>query len=91
MELNLELPPQVDFILTTLTDAGFEAYIVGGAVRDLLLKRASNYDYDFTTDATPERILGLFSDSFYENNFGTVMVTHEDINQQIGISEKEDL
>jgi len=91
MELNLELPPQVDFIITTLVDAGFEAYIVGGAVRDLLLNRSSNYDYDFTTDATPEQILELFSDSFYENNFGTVMVTHEDINQQMGLSEAEDL
>lgn len=91
MDLKLELPPQVDFILDTLEDAGFEAYIVGGAVRDILLKRDSNYDYDFTTNATPEQILELFPDSFYENNFGTVMVTHEDVNQQMGISPSEDL
>jgi tRNA nucleotidyltransferase (CCA-adding enzyme) len=91
MELNLELPPQVDFILDTLESAGYEAYIVGGAVRDLMMKRSSNYDYDFTTDATPEKILELFPDSFYENNFGTVMVTHTDLNEQIGITPAEDL
>ncbi|MDH5533439.1 MAG: HDIG domain-containing protein [Candidatus Pacebacteria bacterium] len=91
MELQLELPPQVDFILDTLESAGYEAYIVGGAVRDLLMKRSSNYDYDFTTDATPEKILELFPDAFYENNFGTVMVTHTDLNEQIGISPEEDL
>jgi hypothetical protein len=91
MELNIELPPQVDFILDTLESAGYEAYIVGGAVRDLLMKRSSNYDYDFTTDATPEKILELFPDAFYENNFGTVMVTHTDLNEQIGITPEEDL
>jgi len=91
MELNLALPPQVDFILDTLESAGYEAYIVGGAVRDLMIKRSSNYDYDFTTNATPEMILKLFPDAFYENNFGTVMVTHVDLNEQIGITQEEDL
>ncbi len=91
MELSVVIPPQVEFILSKLEDAGFEAYIVGGAVRDILLKRSGNYDYDFTTNAQPEQILKLFPDAFYENNFGTVMVTHQDICAQIGISEKEDL
>lgn len=91
MELNLTLPPQVEFILDTLEASGYEAYIVGGAVRDLMMKRSSNYDYDFTTNAKPEEILKLFPDAFYENNFGTVMITHSDLNQQIGITPQEDL
>ena len=38
--------------LSTLTSAGFEAYLVGGAVRDLFLRRAP-HDYDIATSATP--------------------------------------
>lgn len=89
MQLQLEIPIQVKFILETLKDSGFEGYIVGGAVRDLLMKREQNYDYDFTTDARPEQILKLFPDAFYENNFGTVMITHTDLCQQIGLSNDE--
>ena len=51
--------------------AGFEAYIVGGSVRDLLMKREVR-DWDITTNAKPEEILKIFPDSFYENDFGTV-------------------
>lgn len=90
MELSVVIPPQVDFVLSTLEDAGFEAYIVGGAVRDILLGRTDNYDYDFTTNAQPEQVLKLFPDAFYENNFGTVMITHHDVSLQLGLSEAED-
>jgi tRNA nucleotidyltransferase (CCA-adding enzyme) len=90
MELTTKVPPQVLFILQTLADAGFEAYIVGGAVRDLILRRESNYDFDFTTSARPEEILELFPDAFYENNFGTVMITDEDLREQTGIAETKD-
>ncbi len=91
MELSVVIPPQVEFILSKLEGAGFEAYIVGGAVRDIMLKRNGNYDYDFTTNAQPEQILELFPDAFYENNFGTVMVTHQDVCAQMGLTEIEDL
>lgn len=67
------IPVPVIETLDTLAEAGFEAYIVGGCVRDLILGREPK-DWDITTDATPEKILKLFPDSFYENEFGTVGV-----------------
>lgn len=76
------------FILYTLQKAGFEAYIVGGEVRDLLLdaleQRAdrTSHDYDFTTNARPEAIQALFPEHFYENTFGTVSVAHEHLATQ---------
>jgi len=64
-------------ILTKLSQNGFQAYVVGGAVRDLLTQTPTT-DWDFTTDATPEQIQKLFPDSFYDNNFGTVGVKSEE-------------
>lgn len=49
------IPDYVKKILHMLTEAGYEAYIVGGAVRDLLLKLTPG-DFDITTSATPEEI-----------------------------------
>nr|MBP6599325.1 polynucleotide adenylyltransferase PcnB [Giesbergeria sp.] len=46
-------------VVVTLKDAGFEAYIVGGAVRDLLLGLRPK-DFDVATDATPEEVKSLF-------------------------------
>ena len=46
-------------IVKTLQDAGFETYVVGGAVRDLLLNRTPK-DFDISTAATPEEIRGVF-------------------------------
>lgn len=67
------LPNQVQIIISTLKTAGFEAYAVGGSVRDLLMNRPTK-GWDFTTNATPEEILKLFPDSIYDNQFGTVGV-----------------
>jgi len=53
------IPEQVKTALKTLSDAGFEAYIVGGCVRDYLLGRIPN-DYDITTNALPEQTRSLF-------------------------------
>lgn len=50
-------------VVKTLTDAGFEAYIVGGAVRDLLLNMRPK-DFDVATNATPEQVKGLFRRAF---------------------------
>lgn len=68
-----EIPQQVKNVLGTLTDADFDAYTVGGCVRDLLIGKEPK-DWDLTTNATPEQIQELFPDSFYENDFGTVGV-----------------
>ncbi|MCD2511564.1 polynucleotide adenylyltransferase PcnB [Comamonas endophytica] len=50
-------------VVETLQDAGFEAYIVGGAVRDLLLGLRPK-DFDVATDATPEQVKNLFRRAF---------------------------
>lgn len=68
-----KLPPEVKKVLNILTKAGFEAYAVGGSVRDMLMNRPTR-DWDFTTNATPPQIMALFSDGFYDNIFGTVGV-----------------
>lgn len=66
-----KIPSPVQNIIEVLQKAGFEAYAVGGCVRDLILNRIPR-DWDVTTDATPEKITLLFPESFYENDFGTV-------------------
>lgn len=71
--MRYTLPIPVLTTLTTLEEAGFKAYIVGGSLRDLLIGRAPK-DWDITTDARPEKIQALFPDSVYENVFGTVGV-----------------
>lgn len=58
-------------IIHKLEKEGFEVYIVGGAVRDLLLGKPVD-DWDLTTNARPEEILKLFKDAYYNNKFGTV-------------------
>jgi tRNA nucleotidyltransferase (CCA-adding enzyme) len=74
--IELTLPPPVLFVLHQLQSNGFEAYIVGGAVRDVMMQRSVN-DWDFTTNAKPEEIQPLFAGSFYDNAYGTVMVPTE--------------
>lgn len=68
---DLAVPAAALSVHKTLRDAGFEAYLVGGCVRDLLLGRDPK-DWDVTTNATPEEIQQLFPETFYENDFGTV-------------------
>ena len=71
-----KIPKTVKEVLMALNKAGFEAYIVGGCVRDLILGRTPN-DWDITTNARPEQVQEIFPDSFYENDFGTVGVKVE--------------
>lgn len=71
--VKFSLPSLVIRILSTLNKNGFQVYIVGGAVRDLLQKRKVD-DWDFTTNAVPQQLLGIFKESFYDNRFGTVQV-----------------
>ncbi len=69
----MKLPQEVQLIIQTLTEAGFEAYAVGGCVRDLLIGKSPK-DWDVTTNAKPEEIQKLFPEHVYENSFGTVAV-----------------
>lgn len=66
------------YILSELEKAGFEAYIVGGCVRDMCLEKVP-YDFDITTNALPEQIMQVFADKrviLTGLKHGTVTVMH---------------
>jgi len=69
--MTFQLPDEVISILQRLKKSGFDGFVVGGAVRDLLTGRPVD-DWDFTTNAVPEEIQKVFPGSFYDNQFGTV-------------------
>lgn len=83
--VKLELPKQVKEILDLFKKSGYEIYVVGGAVRDVLMGRDS-FDWDFTTNATPEQILELVPDGFYDNKFGTVGIKVDEITEPLEIT-----
>ncbi len=68
-----KIPKEVKEAVKALAEAGYEAYLVGGCVRDLALG-ATPKDWDIATNARPEEIQKIFPDNVYENNFGTVGV-----------------
>ena len=74
--IKLKIPKEVSRVTQILENAGFEVYLVGGCVRDLLLERKPK-DWDITTNAKPEEILGLFEHTFYENDYGTVGIVSD--------------
>jgi len=76
--MTLTLPILVTKILQDLEKNNFQGYVVGGAVRDLIMDRPT-YDWDFTTNATPAQILEIFPDGFYDNTFGTVGIAIKDL------------
>lgn len=86
--MKLKLHPAAVYIVKTLQEAGYQAEIVGGAVRDLLLSLPS-YDWDITTNATPEMVEPLFKDSFYDNEYGTVKVAGKHLKEQFQLSDQE--
>lgn len=79
VRVKSKLPKETLKVFKKFQKAGFEIYLVGGAVRDLLLGKKVKA-CDFTTNATPEEIQKLFPDSFYDNLFGTVGIP---INKEI--------
>ncbi len=54
-----KIPPRIEYIINSLAENGFDAYIVGGCVRDILLG-LTPHDYDITTNATPNEIMSVF-------------------------------
>lgn len=74
---KFKIPKEVSRVTEALERAGFEAYIVGGCVRDLLIGKTPK-DWDVTTSAKPEDIEKLFENTFYNNDYGTVGVVNED-------------
>jgi len=77
MELKVQLPKSVEEILTKFQKKGFEIYIVGGAVRDIVMGKLTN-DWDMTTNAIPEEILDIIEGGLYNNQFGTVFSPNPD-------------
>ncbi len=75
------IPKEVEKVAETLENKGFEAYLIGGCVRDLLISRKPK-DWDITTNAAPEQIAELFPNSFYENEYGTVGVVNEGVEDE---------
>ncbi|MEA2065089.1 MAG: CCA tRNA nucleotidyltransferase [Patescibacteria group bacterium] len=80
------IPKYIENIIKKFEKAEFEAYIVGGCVRDLLLGKKPK-DWDITTNAKPEEILKIFPDSVYENKFGTVGVKIKEKDETIAVVE----
>ena len=74
--MNVQTPRKVLNIINKFQEKDFEIYIVGGAVRDILMNKPT-YDWDFTTNATPEEILKIFPEAYYDNVFGTVGIPSE--------------
>jgi tRNA nucleotidyltransferase (CCA-adding enzyme) len=94
--MKLSIREEALFVIKTLQDKDFEAYLVGGAVRDIIIASKQDLDpseaikdYDFTTNATPAEIQQLFPESYYENEFGTVAITHEELLEQMGVEPTE--
>ncbi|MBU6310888.1 HD domain-containing protein [Patescibacteria group bacterium] len=71
--MKFAIPEEVLAVANVLEENGYEAYIVGGCVRDLVLGLMPK-DWDITTPAHPEAIQALFPETFYENAYGTVGV-----------------
>jgi putative nucleotidyltransferase with HDIG domain len=69
----MNIPEYVIKTTSALKKGRFEAYIVGGCVRDFLMGKEPK-DWDITTNAKPEEILAIFENAKYENNFGTVLL-----------------
>lgn len=75
--IHIDLPEKVKFIIDTITAAGFEAFAVGGCIRDSILGRIPA-DWDITTSAKPEQVKALFAKTFDTGiQHGTITVLLE--------------
>src|ERR1035437_4930300 len=75
------IPKEVFEVSQKLKDAGHEAYLIGGCVRDIFIGIKPK-DWDITTNAKPEDIIKIFPDTFYENVYGTVGVVNENVSDE---------
>ena len=83
---QLSTTKEINDIAAALAKNGYQAFLVGGCLRDLLLKKSPT-DWDIATNATPEKIQKIFPDSVYENKFGTVAVKTESADPALKIIE----
>lgn len=80
----MKLPPQVNTVFLLLDAAGYEAFLVGGAVRDYVRDGSPAKDWDITTNALPEQVEAVFSDyhlieTGLKHGTVTVVIDHEPI------------
>ena len=86
----IDMPVQVEWILRVLHDAGYEAYIVGGCVRDAVLGKEP-HDWDITTSASPEQVKKLFPrtvDTGIAHGTVTILVSAKDLSASRDLEEK---
>lgn len=77
--IQIQIPEKAKYIIETIQNAGFEAYVVGGCVRDSILGRCPE-DWDITTSARPEQVKQLFRrtiDTGIQHGTVTVMLDKE--------------
>lgn len=77
--MQIQIPEKAKYIIKTIMDAGYEAYVVGGCVRDSILGRVPG-DWDITTSAKPEEVKALFRrtiDTGIQHGTVTVMLEKE--------------
>jgi len=83
--MNYLIPKYVLEVYKKIKSEGFEVFIVGGAVRDLVMGRIVD-DWDLTTNATPDELTAILPESFYSNAFGTVMLPIDKLDTPIDIT-----
>lgn len=81
-----DIPQVVRDTAAALRAGGFDAYLVGGCVRDMLIGRTPK-DWDLTTNAHPDQIVGLFPDSYCNNEYGTVGVVTQSEDERLKVIE----
>ncbi len=82
-EIRIGIPEKVQYILSRLHGAGFDAYVVGGCVRDSILKKEPD-DWDITTDAAPEQVKQVFARTIDTGiQHGTVTVRYKGENFEV--------
>jgi tRNA nucleotidyltransferase (CCA-adding enzyme) len=81
-----QIPREVLDIIAKLEEGGFEAWVVGGCIRDLLINKTPK-DWDITTNATPEQIQTSFENTYYTNEFGTVGVVTGSMEETLKVVE----
>lgn len=89
--MKFDIPEYVKRIIQRLEDNGYEAYIVGGSVRDMILGKSPK-DYDITTNAHPDEIEYIFRDFRTVNvgkQFGTIVVCQEEGEVEVTTFRKE--
>ena len=93
---DLFFPSYTKKILSALNAAGYEAYLVGGAVRDLLLGKSPD-DYDITTNALPEQVLAVCKQHDWKtvdqlgHNFGCVVIVINGVATEVTTFRDEDM